>query len=92
MCYCFVPYQSIYRLAIFDISALKSLVLLTSYARFTVNHDTYVVLLIEFTRQLLNHRFAILATKSLQVLLFFVCHVVVKAIFVFFCRLSFLNV
>lgn len=65
-----MPYQSIYRLAILDISALKSLVLLASYARFTVNHDTYVVLLIKFTRQLLNHRFAILATKSLQVLLF----------------------
>ena len=64
-----MPYQSIYRLAILDISALKSLVLLASYAHFTVNHDTYVVLLIEFTRQF-NHRFAILATKSLQVLLF----------------------
>ena len=70
MSYFFMPYQSIYRLAILDISALKSLVLLASYARFTINHDTCVVLLIEFTRQLLNHRFAILATKSLQVLLF----------------------
>ena len=41
-----MAYQSIYRLAILDISALKSLVLLASYAHFTVNHDTYVVLLI----------------------------------------------
>ena len=65
-----MPCQSIYRLAILDILALKSLVLLTGCARLTVNHDTYVVLLIEFTRQLLNHRFAISATKSLQVLLF----------------------
>ena len=70
MSYFYIPYQSIYRLAILDISALKSLVLLASYAHFTVNHDSYVVLLIEFTRQLFNHRFAILATKSLQVLLF----------------------
>lgn len=79
-----MPYQSIYRLAIRDISAVKSLVLLASCASLIVNHITYVVLLIEFTCQLLNHRFAILATKSLLAGLSFVNVILMSRPFLFF--------